>query len=227
MNQNYYNSVSDFDLQRGGYYPQKIKFFEDSLALLQRNLKRDLRILDVACNDGYLGSIYSKYGSVYGVDLNEDAVRKAKEMGISAVVGDVFDIDKIFASRKFDVVIAGDIIEHVFDTELFLKKIYDIIDYKGMVLLSTPNIVSLGRRIMAVLGKNPYCEYSAKQDGVNVGHIRYYTFEDVESQLQEVGFKQIKTEADTANLPISIIDRCVVFLLPQLGREILAKAYKL
>ncbi len=228
MNQTYYNKVSDLDLQRGGYYPQKIDFFESNLVRLKKNLGRDLRILDIACNDGYLAKIYSQYGSVSGIDLNEEAVKKAKEAGISAVVGDVFDIDKIFGTEKFDVVVAGDIIEHLFDTDLFLKKIYSVLDTNGTLLLSTPNLVSLGRRLMFMLGKNAYCEYSAKSDGKNVGHIRYYTLDDLENQLDEAGFKHIKMESDTTNLPLlSSIDRFLVMLFPRLGREIHAKAYKL
>lgn len=227
MDRNYYNSVSDLDLQRGGYYPQKIEFFEKNLKNLKNRFQRDLRILDIACNDGYLAQIYSKYGSVSGVDLNEEAVKKAKESGIDAVVGDVFEIDTIFSEKKFDVVIAGDIIEHVFDTDLFLKKIYSVLDTNGTVLLSTPNLVSLGRRIMTLFGKNPFCEFSARKDGINVGHIRYYTFKDMEEQLKETGFSLIKTEADTTNLPIKLVDRLTVTLFPHLGREILAKAHKL
>ncbi len=227
MDKKYYNSVSDLDLQRGGYYPEKIQFFEKNLTHLKKRFGRDLRILDIACNDGYLARVYSKYGSVSGIDLNEEAVKKAKTSGIDAVVADVFDIDTVFSGKKFDVIIAGDIIEHVFDTDLFLKKIYAVLDMNGTVLLSTPNLVSLGRRIMTLFGKNPFCEFSAKKDGINVGHIRYYTFADLEKQLAETGFSMVKTESDTANLPIKFVDKFVVALFPRLGREILAKAHKL
>lgn len=227
MDKKYYNSVSDLDLQRGGYYPEKIQFFEKNLTHLKKRFGRDLRILDIACNDGYLARVYSKYGSVSGIDLNEEAVKKAKTIGIDAVVADVFDIDTIFSGKKFDVIIAGDIIEHVFDTDLFLKKIYAVLDMNGTILLSTPNLVSLGRRIMTLFGKNPFCEFSAKKDGINVGHIRYYTFADLEKQLAEIGFSMVKTESDTANLPIKFVDKFVVALFPRLGREILAKAHKL
>lgn len=227
MDKNYYNAVSDFDLQRGGYYPQKIAFFRENLARIRKNLSRDLRILDIACNDGYLAKIYSEYGEVWGVDLNEKAVAEAQKNGVQAVVGDVLAIDTLFSDKKFDIVIAGDIIEHLFDTDVFLKKIHQVLDTPGTLLLSTPNLVSLGRRLMALFGKNPYCEYSAKTDGINVGHIRYYTFEDLEKQLAENGFQKVKTESDTTNLPVGFIDHILVALFPRLGREIHAKAYKL
>ncbi len=227
MDKKYYNSVSDLNLQRGGYYPEKIQFFEKNLAHLKKRFGRDLRILDIACNDGYLAQIYSKYGSVSGVDLNEEAVKKARVSGIDAIVADAFNIDTVFSGKKFDVVIAGDIIEHVFDTDLFLKKIYDTLDTNGTVLLSTPNLVSLGRRMMTLFGKNPFCEFSAKKDGINVGHIRYYTFQDMEKQLKETGFSLVKAETDTINLPTKMINKFMVTLFPRLGREILVKAHKL
>lgn len=227
MDKQYYNTVSDFELQQGGYYPQKIAFFKKNLETLKKYHKRELQILDVACNDGYLSSIYAEYGKVWGVDINEQAVAEAKKKGIQAVVGDVFEIDTLFSQRSFDVVVAGDIIEHVFDTDLFLKKIYSVLDTRGVLLLTTPNLVSLGRRVLSLLGKNPFCEYSAKQNGLNVGHIRYYTFPDIETQLQEVGFSRVVTETDTTNLPSGPIDKIITKIFPYLGREIHAKGYKL
>lgn len=227
MDKNYYNSVSDLDLQRGGYYFEKIVFFEKILSQIQKRRKEKLQILDLACNDGYLGKIYSKYGNVFGIDLNEKAAMKARENGIDAVCGDVFDIERIFLGKKFNVIIAGDIIEHVYNTDLLLQKIYLALDKNGVLLLSTPNLVSLGRRIFSVLGKNPFCEFSTKKNGINVGHIRYYTFSDLEDQLKEAGFGNIHTESDTANIPFKLIDKLLVAIFPRLGREILVRASKI
>lgn len=226
MNQNYYNSVSKINLQRGGYHLQKIAFFEKELRVYRKSLNNNLTILDIGCNDGELSEIYAKYGKVFGIDINGEAVEVARKKGVDAYCGDALDIRKIFGDQKFDVIIMGDIIEHFFDTDTFLKNVYNVLKKGGLILISTPNIVSLGRRLMSVIGKNPYCEYSAKNDGINVGHIRYYAPADIKTQLGEVNFKKIEISADTVNIPFKFLNKFVTAIFPQFGRELLIKAYK-
>ena len=227
MNFEYYNQNSDDTLQSGGYWPQKINFFHRNISAYKATKKRQITILDLACNEGTLAAQYLKYGKVYGIDINKTAIQKAKKKGVEATFGDVLKLEKTYKDLKFDIVIAGDIIEHIFDTDLFLQNIYAVLKKGGMVLLTTPNLLSFGRRLMAMTGRNPYCEYSAKRDNINVGHIRYYTYNNLYTQLAENKFKHISIESDTLNIPISFIDNYIVTFNPRLGRELMAKAYKL
>lgn len=226
MDSDYYNKISDSKLQAGGYYIQKVNFFLKSLDEINRKKNQKLKILDIACNEGTLSKKYAKYGQVYGIDLNHQAISLAKKKGIIAKSGDVLEIDKKFKGNKFDVIIAGDIIEHIFDTDLLIEKIYKMLSSDGVLLLSTPNLVSVGRRFMALIGRNPYCEYSAEKNGINVGHIRYYTFADLERQLKNAGFGHIFLRSDTINLPSKLIDNLMVTAFPHFGRLILVKANK-
>lgn len=226
MNNDYYNISSDLELQQGGYYWQKISFFEKEINDFKKRVKKDLLILDLACNDGKLSKIYSKYGKVIGIDLNEKAVKEACANGIEAICGDVLSLTSVLRNKEFDVVIAGDIIEHIFDTDLFLRVVYSVLNQGGMLLISTPNIVSLGRRIMSLFGTNPYCEHSASKNGINVGHIRYYTYSNLYEQLKSSGFLDIKIESDTLNLPLKCLDKITTRMFPKLGRELLAVCYK-
>ena len=55
-----------------------------------------------------------------------------------------------------------------------------VVKKNGYIIYSTPNIASLGRRLMLLFGKNPYIEVSNHKE-INlfnapvVGHIRYFT----------------------------------------------------
>lgn len=227
MNVSYYNKTSDFNLQKGGYWIEKIAFFEKNLKKLKNKENKSLEILDLACNDGNLSLKYSRFGKVTAIDLNENAIQIARNKKINAICADVFEIDRLFKEKKFNVVIAGDIIEHVFDTDLLIKKIHAVLIENGILLLSTPNLVSIGRRLMAVLGINPYCEFSTEKNGKNVGHIRYYTHKNIKQQLEKNGFISIEIESDTINLPaFKFLDKILVKLFPKLGRELLIKAIK-
>ena len=227
MNQDYYNSEHTHQIEGGGDYPEKLSFFVKSIEEIKsHHSKKPLSILDVGCHSGKMSILFKKYGDVFGIDINKKAVEEANKKGIRAKAGDVFEIDTIFKNQTFDIVVAGDIIEHVFDTDLFLKKLRLTMKAGGVLLLSTPNLLSLGRRFMALTGKNPYCEYSAKEDGVNVGHIRYYTYDNLRDQLIQNGFRKVKIKTDITNIPIKIADRLLIKINPRFGRELYATAFK-
>ncbi|MFC1649094.1 class I SAM-dependent methyltransferase [Patescibacteria group bacterium] len=215
----FYNQKHISTISQKGYYSEKIAFYKQHLKNI-RESKNKLKILDIACNDGELSEIFSNYGDVLGIDINKDAVKKARMRGINCIRTDVGDLPKKYESY-FDVVIAGDIIEHVFDTDLFLENILRVLKNDGVMLLTTANVASIGRRIMLLMGKNPFLEYSTRFPNVeiNVGHIRYYTVFDMKLQLSSLGFCDIKIFGDRINLTKGIcIPQRVAKHLPSISR---------
>ncbi len=185
-NNRYYATKRISESSERGYYLEKIDFFEQTLAQICDRSAKPLRILDIGCNDGKLTNKYAKFGDVVGIDINRQGLNRAiKNKKITYICSDISGIKKKYKSY-FDVVIAGDIIEHIFDTDQFLDDIKYVLKYKGNLLLTTPNLASLGRRIFLLFGYNPFIEYSIKlpNTDINVGHIRYYTADDLKNQLQ-------------------------------------------
>ena len=199
----FYNQSHLGQISTRGYYSEKIQFFLESLEHLSKN--KNLKILDVACNDGQLTKLYTYYGEVLGIDINKQSISKAKKHGLNCQCIDFFSLSKKL-NQKFDVVIAGDIIEHVFDTDAFLQKATQLLKPVGSLLLTTPNVASLGRRMMLLLGRNPYLEYSTTLPtiDINVGHIRYYTYSDLHSQLTNLKFNNISIFGDKINLTSTV-----------------------
>jgi len=72
-----------------------------------------------------------------GVDYLESEVKKLQEKGFNIIHGDV--TQPINLSKKFDVVVAGDIVEHLVNFEGFFKNLTRLLAPGGMVILSTPN----------------------------------------------------------------------------------------
>ena len=102
---NFYNQKHLTEISKKGYYKE--------LSLSQK-----LQIIDVACNDGTLTKIYNKYGDIYGVDMNKRSVTACRKKGIVCIHSDI-DSLPVKYQNKFDVVVATDIIEHVFNTDKF------------------------------------------------------------------------------------------------------------
>jgi 2-polyprenyl-3-methyl-5-hydroxy-6-metoxy-1,4-benzoquinol methylase len=74
--------------------------------------------------------------SVVGFDLNTEAVQTLKARGFDVIAGDAERFD---LGRTFDVIVAGDIIEHLGDLNGFLQSCKRHLQPDGRLLVSTPN----------------------------------------------------------------------------------------
>lgn len=210
-----------------GYYQEKINFFLEELKRYNKKDKR-IKILDIGCNDGELIKKYTKFGQVLGIDISKKAIKECKKKGLPCKLSDIESLPPKY-NNYFNVVIAGDIIEHIFDTDRFLLKIHKVLKKDGKLLLTTPNLASLGRRILLLFGKNPFIKYSTKLPSkeFNVGHIRYYTPNNIKEQLKESGFRNIKIYGDRINLSNYLfIPHRYAKNLPTLSRNIMVCCQK-
>lgn len=74
--------------------------------------------------------------SVLGVDIDPHGVEQLQAAGYQAVCADVETMD---LGRKFDVIIAGEIIEHLENCGLFLRNMRRHLKDDGVLIISTPN----------------------------------------------------------------------------------------
>jgi len=142
------------------------------------------KLLDVGCFDGTLAAQFLPKYDVYGVEGNVEACKKANQKGVKTTL---CDLDKAldFEDRMFDCVIAAEVIEHVYDTDFFLKEIHRVLKDTGILVMSIPNMACLTNRIKMLFGGYPrYAEYKAG----GAGHIRVYTAKIIKDQLIESGF---------------------------------------
>jgi SAM-dependent methyltransferase len=74
--------------------------------------------------------------SCLGVDIDAESVRAMQDMGLNVIVGDVCALE---LPDTYDVVVAGDIIEHVHDLKGLLEGVVRHLRVDGEVLILTPN----------------------------------------------------------------------------------------
>lgn len=160
----------------------------------------DKNILDIGCYNGtFLSLIKNKNNNFYGIEASDYGVEECKKKNIQ--VKQFFFDDKStipFENNFFDIIIAGEIIEHIYDTDFFLEEIYRILKPGGKLLLSTPNVASLGRRIMLALGISPILETSPNESDSS-GHIRYFTDKTLAELLKKHKFIFKSRKPDVVN----------------------------
>ncbi len=184
------------------------------------------RVLDIGCYDGTLGKLLiDKKNEVYGIEINKEVAEIAKQKGLEVKIQDV-ESSFGFEDNFFDVVVAGEIIEHVLDTDFFIDEIKRVLKPDGFLILSTPNVASLGRRFLLLFGKNPYFEASfAYPVGAHAGHIRFFTKGLLLGYLEHRGFERIKFTSDVVNFTPSgkIASKLLADLVLTFGRSLIVK----
>lgn len=190
---------------------------------------RNNMILDIGCGEGYEAYPLLQSGNrVYGVEIATWAAREAKKRGVKTIRADITRAPLPFANEYFDVIIAGEIIEHVLDTDGLLQEMKNKLKPDGILIITTPNIASLARRLLLLFGINPFCEYSLEEKilGHNpVGHIRYFTRSNLLGLLRKHGYRVEKSVSDRINLGF-FSSHFLSRIFPGLGYRFIVKARK-
>jgi 2-polyprenyl-3-methyl-5-hydroxy-6-metoxy-1,4-benzoquinol methylase len=97
------------------------------------------RILDLGCATGWMTKMLSDIGPAEGVDLSETAIEIAKKRfpGIPYRAGDLYEIS--LASEPVDVVVCQEVIPHVSDQALLIRRIAEVIKPGGYLIITAAN----------------------------------------------------------------------------------------
>lgn len=146
-----------------------------------------LRVLDLACGPGHLGAVLRQHGNyVVGCEISEAASAQARN-----VLDEVYSFDiegewpARLAERPFDVVVLGEILEHVFDPVAVLREAHRVLSEQGRVVITTPNFLVWIARLQVLFGRFRYQEYGL----FDFGHIRWFTYDYLKQVVREAGFK--------------------------------------
>jgi len=148
------------------------------------------RLLDVGCSDGEWAVLWRSRGwKVAGIDIDRDHVAVARDAGIDARFCDLNHHPLPFGDAEFDLIFAGEVIEHLVDTDAFLLEVRRCTMPGGHLLLTTPNLASFENRVRLLLGIYPrWLNYNL----AGSGHVRGYTPRVLKRQLAAHGFRVMR-----------------------------------
>lgn len=96
-----------------------------------------------------------------------------------------FDAQSI--DQKFDLIVCAEVIEHLYTSpKKLLHNFAKLLIPNGFLIIQTPNAVSLRKRLLMLLGKNPF--EVPRENLNNPGHYREYTPQEIKQLAQEAGF---------------------------------------
>jgi SAM-dependent methyltransferase len=114
-------------------------YFAVAESLRESGLKPGARILEVGCGLGYLTYALNRSGfEIHGIDLSSHAVGLAKRI-FGSELYTVSSLEEYGLEETYDCVVSTEVIEHVLDPDLFLRRISSLVKPGGHIILTTPN----------------------------------------------------------------------------------------
>jgi len=153
---------------------------------------RDRSVLDLGCYDETAlikkdtaywlhGHIATVAKSVIGLDSSSAIPAEGIQTGPKSRIlrGDVTNTDHLIsASRDAEVIVAGELVEHLADTLSFLQSIHGL--YRGrQLILSTPNATSITNGLLAM----------ASRESCHIDHFQIYSYKTLSTLCARAGFE--------------------------------------
>ena len=151
-------------------------------------------ILDIGCAVGYRKedwmhkNIKEVCKSILGLDRDKEAVKEIKAQGYNVEYGNAQNFE---LAQKFNLIHAGELIEHLENPGLFLQSARRHLSSEGRILLTTPNALSIVNSLYAATGGLKvnsehtcwFCEYTLTTllermgyEVIEVGYLEHETF---------------------------------------------------
>jgi 2-polyprenyl-3-methyl-5-hydroxy-6-metoxy-1,4-benzoquinol methylase len=165
-----------------------------SLALADR--PRD--VLDVGCSSGYLAHpLVDRGARVIGLELDPHAAAEARTVCEEVLVGDVESMELPFAHASFDVVLCGDVVEHLRDPGAALARFRPLLRPGGRLVLTTPNVANWAMRLSLLAGRWRYTDRGI----LDRTHTHLFTRKTLEETVVGAGY-HVLTLDHTAPVPL-------------------------
>jgi 2-polyprenyl-3-methyl-5-hydroxy-6-metoxy-1,4-benzoquinol methylase len=162
--------------------------FELRRRFLLEGVTAGMRVLDLGCGEGAFAAELARAGAeVLAVDVAEEPLRRARAAhpGLSLQLIDG-EGDWALDDASFDLVWAGEVIEHVADTARWLSELRRVLRPGGGLRLSTPQ---LGRSQLLVAGLSE--QAFASRFEPRSDHLRHYSRATLRGLIADFGFERI------------------------------------
>ncbi|HXH70381.1 MAG TPA: methyltransferase domain-containing protein [Pyrinomonadaceae bacterium] len=119
-------------------------------------------------------------GELYGFDFDQKGIDILKESGVKNLFrADLEKLEEVSLDETFDVIIAGEMIEHLSNPGLFLKGIQRFMNEKTNLIITTINAYSAMRFMIYGLRGN-----GGAIEPVHPDHVAYYSYKTLSLAIE-------------------------------------------
>ncbi len=176
-------------------------------ARVMRRLPPHGSVLELGPGPGAMTRVLLARGyRVVVVENDPEALDVLRSLDVEVVAGDLEQSDwqKGLAGRRFDAILACDVLEHLRAPEAVLQSLGDLLEPTGRLIISVPNIAYAG--VVAAL-RNGIFDYADKGQ-LDRTHVRFFTKRSAEKMLLDCGWTPRSWEANRVPLENSEFAWC-------------------
>lgn len=148
----------------------------------------DKRVLELGCSTGFFSRhLKDARCQVVGVELDAAAARLAERYCEHVLVADLGSTMWVegLAPNSFDVVLMGDVLEHVADPLAVLRRVRFLLRDRGRLVISLPNVVHWQARLKILCGRFDYSDSGT----LDATHLRFFTCKSARGIIEEAGYR--------------------------------------
>ena len=160
---------------------------------------KNKRVLDVGCAAGFFSREVNRRGGIsLALDINPKLKNVVEKHNVEFISGTVEENLKIIKDFSPEIIVAFELIEHLYDPYPLLHQFKEILlssKKNGKVFLSTPNAFNIKRAINFLIGQklsDPLLD--PVELGYDAEHIRMYSHNMVIKLLNNNGFEVKKKD---------------------------------
>lgn len=156
------------------------------------------QVLDLGTASGFLGRLLAGRGhTVVGVESDPEAAAAARPHYAALHLADLQRLAPL-PEAPFDVVIAGDVLEHLADPRAALDRAVAQLAPGGRLLVSVPNVAFVLVRLGLLLGRFEY----APRGILDRTHLRFFTRRSLLALLRGAGLTVTRRRGVPPPLPL-------------------------
>ncbi|HEY3660908.1 MAG TPA: class I SAM-dependent methyltransferase [Candidatus Udaeobacter sp.] len=150
-------------------------------------------LLEVGCGYGYLlDEARSFFDRRVGTDFSNQAAEIARVTGAEVFVG---GIEEVSPERKFDCVIANQVIEHVYQPLSFVRQVASHTKAGGYIVVATPDIGGVLRKTMG----RRWPSFKVPE------HVVYFDFQSLRVLMHQAGLIDLRRLPYPHAFPLGLI----------------------
>jgi len=188
--------------------------------LIQQYSKEGSRILSIGCGNGLIEKEFSR--TVQGLD------KAPIKNGLISITNG--EIEKMpFPDDSFDVVFAGELLEHIYDIKQAINEVKRVLVNDGIVIFTVPNAMNFRDRVRGLFGILPRQLSGYLDENPHLyEHIRHFNKRSLKELLEGNGFECLEFSSPAIN--INIFGKTAIDLyrpakyIPSLGNNIVCVA---
>ena len=211
------------------YGKRHLRRIFETMNLIPKSSKK-LKVLEIGIGRGILAMFVKRYFGyeVWGIDIERKDTKFLKPFfkhaGIHFVLCDITRDPLPFPDKSFDVVLFCEVLEHLRGDPLkVIKEVRRVLKDKGVLILTTPNLASLRKRLLLALGKSPHMLDFTKESYKT--HFREYTVDELMNLLTNGGFNISKVYMSSCTVKNKLY-KIVTYFLPRFRPTIMIMATK-